>query len=460
MPSQQPAAVVPLLPVTIESVIRDRAVRTLFQPIVHLATRSVVGFEALSRGPAGTSLESPMALIEAAGAAGLLSALDWTCRVHAMQAAAAADLHPGLSWFINVEPASLHDECPEHLVSSLMHARSGLRVVLEIVERDLNGHVTHLLHAADQARQDVWGVALDDVGSHVSSLALLPLLMPDVVKLDMSLVQSMPGPEAATVTAAVRAYAERSGAVVLAEGIETEAHERLARVFGATYGQGYLYGRPGQLPASVPAPRTVVPLRQRPAPLNGTTPFEVASAATTPERATKDLLMHVSRHLEERCETLREPFVLLASFQRSTFFTVRKRDRFRSLSALSALTLVIAEGLEPEQSPTFGVTGLQPGSRMSHEWVVVVLSASYTAAFVARDCGDVAPDAERRFDFVYTHDTVLATAIGRSFMQELVPLEELASIGAVVHASEPAAEANVPTQSRHGGLLRRYKSGR
>ena len=43
-----------LVAATIESVIADRAVRTVFQPVVHLASKAVVGFEALSRGPAGT----------------------------------------------------------------------------------------------------------------------------------------------------------------------------------------------------------------------------------------------------------------------------------------------------------------------------------------------------------------------------------------------------------------------
>ncbi|MDQ1692249.1 MAG: hypothetical protein QOD87_2357, partial [Pseudonocardiales bacterium] len=266
----------------IDAVIDDRAVRTLFQPIVHLGTGSVVGYEALSRGPAGSALESPAALLGAAREVGRLGELDWLCRVHAMQAAAASRLHPSLSWFINVEPAGLDIACPEHLLAGLSQARSDLRVVLEVVERDVEGYVTHLLHAADQARQDAWGIALDDVGAEQGSLALLPFLQPDVVKLDMSLVHELPDNTAAATTAAVRAYAERRGAAILAEGIETEQQERLARVLGATYGQGFRYGRPGLLPESVPAPINVIPLRQRPEPLSGATPFEIGSAASTP----------------------------------------------------------------------------------------------------------------------------------------------------------------------------------
>ncbi len=285
--------------VTIDAVIRDGAIRTLFQPIVHLQSQEVVGFEALSRGPADTPMESPAVLIEAARVAGRLGELDWLCRAHAMEAVAASGLHPSLSWFINVEPAGLEIACPAYLVSSLAQARTDLRVVLEVVERDVEGQVTKLLHAADQARNDAWGVALDDVGGEESSLALLPFLQPDVVKLDMSLVRDVDRRTAVRITAAVRAYAERRGAVVLAEGIETEEQERLARAFGATYGQGYRYGAAAPLPAMVPAPREVIPLRQRPEPLGGGSPFEILSGARKPERAAKQDVRHITTHLED-----------------------------------------------------------------------------------------------------------------------------------------------------------------
>lgn len=394
-----------------------------------------------------------MALLDAARRVGRLGELDWLCRVLAMEAASAAGLPPGLSWFINVEPAGVREQCPEHLLPALGHARSDLRVVLEIVERDLNGHVTHLLHAADQARRDVWGVALDDVGSQESSLALLPLLTPDVVKLDMSLVQDGPNPRAAAVTATVRAYAERTGAVVLAEGIETEDHERLARAYGATYGQGHLYGRPGELPTHLPAPREVVPLRQHVHPPDGSTPFEVASRSVTPQRATKDVLLHMSRHLEDRCGQLGDPFVLLASFEDVRFLSHRLRDRYRSLSTRSALTVVQVPGAVPEQSPTFQLTAPLPGSRTAGQWVVLVLSAGFAGAFVAKDCGDRGPDSRRRLDFVHTYDPGVVTAVARSFLQQLVPAEELHVLTDLVRPAPPAQE---PARDGAKSFLRRH----
>ncbi len=64
-----------------------------------------------------------------------------------------------------------------------------------------------------KTRPGGWGVALDDVGADSMSLAFMPLLRPDVVKLDLRLVQERPGAAVAEIMNAVNAYAERTGAL-------------------------------------------------------------------------------------------------------------------------------------------------------------------------------------------------------------------------------------------------------
>lgn len=404
---------------TIDAVIRDRAIRTVFQPIVHLQSGEVVGFEALSRGPANSALESPAVLIESARVAGRLGELDWLCRARAMESVSASGLHPSLSWFINVEPAGLEIPCPDYLMSSFAQARTDLRVVLEVVERDVEGQVTKLLHATDQARNDAWGVALDDVGGEESSLALLHFLQPDVVKLDMSLVRNVDRRAAARITAAVRAYAERRGAVVLAEGIETEEQERLAQAFGATYGQGYRYGAAAPLPETVAAPRAVIPLRQRPEPLGGGSPFDILSAARTPERAAKQDLRHITANLEEHAIEAHEAGVVLAGLQDARFFGTGQQERYRLIAERNALTVVLGQDVGDVAEPRYRTASLLPGSAVQRDWLMIVLTPYFAAAFAARDCGDEGPEDERRFDYVYTHDPDLVITAGRSFLQEL-----------------------------------------
>jgi len=96
--------------------------------------------------------------------------------------------------------------------------------VVELTERALAARPAELLQAVARTRERGWGIALDDVGAVPESLALLPMLRPDVIKLDLRLVQQRASADIAAVMNAVNAEAGRSGTVVLAEGLETEAH--------------------------------------------------------------------------------------------------------------------------------------------------------------------------------------------------------------------------------------------
>ena len=77
-----------------------------------------------------------------------------------------------------------------------------------------------------------------------------------MIKLDLRMVQLPASDEIAEIVNAVNAESERTGALVLAEGIETEAHLATARAMGATLAQGCLFvpprpsagGRPEALP--------------------------------------------------------------------------------------------------------------------------------------------------------------------------------------------------------------------
>lgn len=137
-----------------------------------------------------------------------------------------------LTLFVNVEPAVLESARLEQLVVLAEQASGELQVVLEITERAIAERPAQLLATVSRLRAAGRRIALDDVGADDMSLAFMPLLRPDIVKLDLSLVQKRPAPAVAEIMNAVNAYAERSGAVLLAQGIEDERHpEPSARVW-------------------------------------------------------------------------------------------------------------------------------------------------------------------------------------------------------------------------------------
>ena len=93
----------------------------------------------------------------------------------------------------------------------MARARRGLNAIFEVTERALANNPAELLRVVEDIRAQGWGIALDDVGADWRSLALMPFIRPDVVKLDMHLVQQPLTIEGALVAEAVRAYAAHSG---------------------------------------------------------------------------------------------------------------------------------------------------------------------------------------------------------------------------------------------------------
>ncbi|MEU4424446.1 EAL domain-containing protein, partial [Actinoplanes sp. NPDC024001] len=274
---EAPAA--PVADVTLDAVLSGRLVRSQFQPIVDLSTRTVTGLEALARGPAGTGLEFPDRLFAAARAAGRLGELDMLCFERALEGALAARIAPPVL-FANGEPAVMNQPLSPRIME-LFAQRPSFRTILEYTERALPAVPGSLLRLAGHIQLGGNGIALDDVGVDPMSLAFLPILEPEVIKLDMSLVRNPEAEHTRTVCAVVRAEAERTGAVVIAEGIETEADLVTARGLGARWGQGWLFGRPAPIdqvrhdydPAAASVLRAPRPGFHQPA----GTPFEIAT---------------------------------------------------------------------------------------------------------------------------------------------------------------------------------------
>ena len=390
-------------------------VRSVYQPVVALPDRRVLAYEALARGPVGSPLEAPGALFGAAAAEGLVADLDRACRAAAVSGALGA-LDPSTALLVNVEPDVL-DPVPGAAAPVLERAGGELTVIAEITERRLTDRPAELLRAVAALRHRGWGFALDDVGADWRSIALMPFLRPDVVKLDMRLVQEPFGSEAAAVVRAVRAYADETGAAVLAEGIETEEHERRALSWGATLGQGWLYGRPGPLPAVPVVGGVAGGLVTATAPVGTRTPAQVAQAAGAPfSVAPKAALLAHSIALEHRALADPDPVVAFGCFQAARHFTPATATRYARLARRSAFVGAFGAGLD--DTPVAGVRGasLRINEDLTGEWNVIVVGPHQAAALIAVDLGDGGPDMQRRFAYTLIEDRDLVLRAARSLM--------------------------------------------
>ena len=400
-------------------IIAEGGLHCVYQPFVDLDTGQVIAHEALLRGPAGTRWASPIVLLDAARANGLLVELEHaSLRASVADASSMSDGHP-VTLFVNVEPTTLTGR-PEVVLDAIAQRAPHVQVVVEITERALAADLAGVLAGAERLREAGCAIALDDVGVEPESLAFIPLLRPEVVKLDLRLLRSASDIATQTVAGAVRAYAEESGAEVVAEGIESSRDLTRALVLGATLGQGWHWGR-GERRFE---PSTSRPERFRATP-NGAamraTPYELLGRTRRVRRAPKHLLLAQSHALELMAMQSQVPPLLLAAFEHSRFFSSATTDRYVAMGRHLPFVGVLGIGMPSAPAP--GVRGgmLDPRDPLATEWTVVVLGAHESAALMARDLGDDGPDREREFEFVVTYDRGLVTAAAQSLVGRLTP---------------------------------------
>jgi EAL domain-containing protein (putative c-di-GMP-specific phosphodiesterase class I) len=389
-----------------------RYLKPEYQPIFDLATGEQVAAEALARWPElGLT---PDVAFRLATEHGRLSELDEACRFAAIDDAIAHGLPPRFELFVNLEPSVLG---PETAAGLLTRAADRLGLVIEITERALLHRPAELLRAIGTLRDAGCAIALDDVGAEPSSLALLPFIAPDVIKLDISLVQRWLNVEQAAIYTAVAAYAERTGATVLAEGIETEADLAQALALGATLGQGWRLARPGPLGTLTP-PVRALRLRRPPHPTPAS-PFDLVDR-TSVRTGPKGLLLGISQHLENQGLALETPPVVLGAFQEARHFTPDTAQRYARLA--TRCPLVAGLGVNLPSMPAANVRGasLRADDALRGEWVVAVVGTHYAGALIAKDLGDSGPDRDRRFAFVLTHDHETVLAAARSLLERVI----------------------------------------
>lgn len=219
----------------IRRVVEQRAFFPVYQPVVNVATRAVVGFEGLTRFEERTS---PAIVFNDAARTGLDKALEEpTMR---LLLASAADLPEGCWLSLNISAAFLTRDAPLH---DLLE-RSERPVVLELTERepvdDYQGVRAMLASLSDNVR-----LAIDDVGAGYASLRHVFTLNPHFVKLDRAWMTGLDeNPVQRELLAGIARFAGRTGISIIAEGVEHEEQAVLVEQLGIPLAQGFLYGRP------------------------------------------------------------------------------------------------------------------------------------------------------------------------------------------------------------------------
>ncbi len=233
--------------------------RLYYQPIVHIDTGAIAGFEALVRWQhPERGMLPPVEFITTAEETGLIVplgryVLEEACR----QAATWADMHVTggqLRVSVNVSAKQLaqpgwSDEVAQVLAESELAPR---QLVLEITESVLMDDTDRTAVRLEELRRLGVRIAIDDFGAGYSSLGYLRRLPVDILKIDKSFIDGVAeGPHESALARAVVKLASTLRLEAVAEGISTRKQLLQLRRLRCPYGQGYYFSRP-QPPAAIP----------------------------------------------------------------------------------------------------------------------------------------------------------------------------------------------------------------
>ena len=246
----------PSLHSMLQPLLHEDALFPLFQPIVDLRQGTVFGHEALIRGPLGTSLHSPLAMLSLAAAESRLVEFELHCVDVILRHW--GKLKNAERLFLNMSAdalvSAMEGERPGWFERTLAnHEVRAQSVVVEVTEQQGMVDIHGMLRAVKSLHALGAVVALDDLGESHSGLRRWTELEPDVVKIDMFFTQGIStNPRKLEFVRAIASLGETLGTVLVAEGVEDAEDLRILRDLGIGYGQGYLLGRPvGHLVPSI-----------------------------------------------------------------------------------------------------------------------------------------------------------------------------------------------------------------
>jgi len=227
-------------------IIENEDIRTVFQPIISLRDSSILGYEALSRGPSESAMNNPEILFEYAEKYSKIWELELICRSKALESARLLQLKNKL--FLNVNPNIMHD----------MKFRQGFtkeylnkynidpdRIVFEITEKEAVKNMLDFKKTVQNYKDQNYQIAIDDAGAGYSGLNMISDIHPHFIKLDINLIRNIDNDHTKqALIKSMKEFAILSNTYLIAEGIETESELNKLIEIGVHYGQGFLIQKP------------------------------------------------------------------------------------------------------------------------------------------------------------------------------------------------------------------------
>lgn len=234
-------------------IIAKKDIKMLAQPIINVATGEVKAWEMLTRGPHGTSLESPLQLFSIARQTGSLYDLELIVFEKTLEQITKTGCTQDI--FINFTPITMGNERFVRDVKKMLTGYKNIppeQITLEITERDPIEGIENFIYNIKVLRTLGFRVAVDDTGAGYASLNSISEIMPDIIKIDRSVIKGIDTNRVKeSMLKGLLLVAKEAGSLVVAEGIESEGEASVLFRNNVDLAQGYFYARPDTLTKSL-----------------------------------------------------------------------------------------------------------------------------------------------------------------------------------------------------------------
>src|SRR5699024_8868538 len=221
----------------LEDLVRSGGIETYFTPVVDTLTFHRVGHQILQAPVGDPALGRAEAenLRRSIRTSSMIGDIDSSLRDTALRTAESAGLPKSNRLFLNAEAdsfATLEDRTGEPDRS----------VILQLDANRVASSPASVLRSVRSARSLGWGVGMSAVGADLRSASFVPLVNPSVVGLHPDVLRIDCDSHLAELNRLLHAHLERTGAVILADGVETEGDLERVRALGARIMTGPYFG--------------------------------------------------------------------------------------------------------------------------------------------------------------------------------------------------------------------------
>jgi EAL domain-containing protein (putative c-di-GMP-specific phosphodiesterase class I) len=223
------------------------AIRVEFQPIMTVNSHGpqLYAYEALARGPKGTSMERPDVLFEYARRKSVEAEIDLICIAEVLTAAELLPGKPSISINLHGSTMTNVEQFAEtFLALAKAHDIAPERLMLEIVEHRAPWSMDILRTTLDELRAAGIRIALDDLGVAASNYRMIVDCRPDHLKIDRYIVSGCStDPYRLAVLRSIVTLAQSCAAIPIAEGVEEQHELETILSLGIDKVQGWLFGQ-------------------------------------------------------------------------------------------------------------------------------------------------------------------------------------------------------------------------